>query len=75
MPLNFEIDDTAIEVLESLKETYGANNVIDVIKKALALAIVAKDFVDDENKILILSGDSKLMLTSGKIGTFRLDEN
>lgn len=62
----FAVDANTIKALESLKESFGVKTNAQVIRKALALAMVATQNKDSNNTLTILSpdGDKKQIMMS-----------
>jgi hypothetical protein len=54
---SFEIDPNTAETLENLKRIYGVNSNAAVLRRALAIALIASKHVDDDNNILFIRRD------------------
>lgn len=52
---SFDIDAKTAEALERLKEIYGVGSNAAVMKRALALALVASRYADEDNNLHLLS--------------------
>lgn len=62
----FAVDANTMKALESLKESFGVKTNAQVIRKALALAMVATQNKDGNNTLTIVSpdGEQKQILMS-----------
>ena len=59
---SFQIDDKTSEMLEGLKKVYGVHSNAGVLRRALAIALIAAKHADADNNIHLLSkkpGDEK----------------
>ena len=54
---SFEIDDKTALALENLKKVYGVSSNAAVLKRALALALIASKYGDDDFNLHLLSKD------------------
>jgi hypothetical protein len=54
---SFEIDEKTAEALENLKKVYGVSSKAAVLKRALALAVLAAQYADKDHNLRILSSD------------------
>lgn len=52
---SFEIDDKTAEALDRLKGVYGVTSNAAVLKRALAIALVASKQADEDNNIHLLA--------------------
>jgi hypothetical protein len=48
---SFEIDEKTAAALDSLKEVYGVNSNAAVLKRALAIALIASKHADEDHNI------------------------
>ena len=55
---SFEIDEKTADLLETLREVYGVKSNAAVLKRALAIALVASKQADEDYNIHILRTDS-----------------
>ncbi|WP_308721475.1 hypothetical protein [Komagataeibacter xylinus] len=62
----FAVDANTMKALESLKKSFGVKTNAQVIRKALALALVANQNADSSNTLTVLSpdGEKKQILMS-----------
>lgn len=56
---SFDIDEKTAAALETLKGVYGVSSNAAVLKRALAIAMVASRYADKDSNIHILSEDEK----------------
>ncbi len=54
---SFDIDAKTAVALEGLKEVYGVSSNAAVLKRALAIALVAAKYADGDNNIHLLAQD------------------
>lgn len=54
---SFEIDEKTSEALTRLKEVYGVNSNAAVLKRALAIALIASKHADKDDNIHMISRD------------------
>ena len=52
---SFEIDPKMAEAIDRLKEVYGVGSNAAVLKRALALALVASRYADEDSNLHLLS--------------------
>jgi hypothetical protein len=52
---SFDIDDKTSEILEGLKKVYGVNSNAGVLRRALAIALIAARHADEDHNIRLLS--------------------
>ena len=55
---SFEIDDKTSAALEALKEVYGVTSNAAVLKRALAIALVASKQADEDHNIHFIKSGS-----------------
>lgn len=55
---SFQIDEKTSEILEGLKRVYGVQSNAGVLKRALAIALIASKHADEDNNIHLLSRKS-----------------
>ncbi|MDP3409237.1 hypothetical protein [Bosea sp. (in: a-proteobacteria)] len=51
---SFEIDEKTAKALEELKRVYGVSTNAAVLKRALAIAMIASEEADEDNRIHLL---------------------
>lgn len=56
---SFDADEKTTESLERLKKIYGVTTNAAVLKRALAIALVASKHADEDNNILLLSKEKE----------------
>lgn len=56
---SFEVDERTAALIEQLRETFGVKTNAAVIRKALALANVARQHADADHTITITPSDGK----------------
>ncbi|GJD47515.1 hypothetical protein OPKNFCMD_0223 [Methylobacterium crusticola] len=52
---SFDIDEKTASALNSLKETYGVSSNAAVLRRALAIALAASQYADDDHNIHLLN--------------------
>jgi hypothetical protein len=55
---SFEIDEKTAEALENLKKVYGVSSKAAVLKRALALAVLAAKYADGDSNLRIISAEN-----------------
>jgi len=54
---SFDIDAKTAEALDNLKKTFGVSSNAAVVRRALALALLASKYADEEHNIHLLKGE------------------
>lgn len=52
---SFDIDEKTAQVLDGLKKVYGVQSNAGVLKRALAIALIAAKHADEDHNIRLLS--------------------
>ncbi|MBF0131389.1 MAG: hypothetical protein HQL75_02225 [Magnetococcales bacterium] len=61
--LNLELNGQSVEVFARLKNIYGVESDVEVIRKALALLDVAGQFVDGSGALFLGNGEKMKKIT------------
>jgi hypothetical protein len=56
---SFEIDEKTANALDTLKEVYGVSSNAAVLKRALAIALIASKQADDDHNIHFVKKDGE----------------